>query len=64
MHNILFNKNKSSFINKLLRSNNMHNLIVDKIKLKSKINDHFEDLHMNKMKRIIVFLVMLITKKV
>ena len=37
-------KKKSNFIHKLLRSNNMHNLIIDKIKLKNNVNDHFEDL--------------------
>ena len=35
---------KSNFIHKLLRSDNMHNLILDKIKLKDKVNDHFDDL--------------------
>ena len=63
-------KKKSNFIHKLLRSNNMHNLIIDKIKLKNKVNDHFEDLkkdnifYFNNSKLIIVFLEKLITNKV
>ena len=43
MQNLIMNK-KSNFIHKLLRSDNMHNLILDKIKLKDKVNDHFDDL--------------------
>ena len=42
MQNLIMNK-KSNFIHKLLRSDNMHNLILDKIKLKDKVNDHFDD---------------------
>jgi hypothetical protein len=63
-------KKKSNFIHKLLRSNNMHNLIIDKIKLKNNVNDHFEDLkkrqhiYFNNLKLIIVFLEKLITNKV
>jgi len=43
-HDIKINRNKSSFIYRLLRSDNMHNLIIDQIKLNDSTNDHFEDL--------------------
>ena len=47
-HNIKLNKNKSPFIYKLLRSDNMHNLIIDNIKLNDNTDDHFEELQRRK----------------